>query len=55
MNSGISLREGKLEPELYLRLIEYYNNQQLNSAYLERKWRQWGKNTDLLYYTALIE
>ncbi len=55
MNSGISLREGKLEPELYLRLIEYYNNQQLNSAYLERKWRQWGKNTDLLYYTALRE
>lgn len=55
MNSGIGLREGTLEPELYPRLLEYYNTQQMNSGYLERQWRQWGKNTDLLHFTAVRE
>ncbi len=53
MNSGISLREGQLDPELYPRLMEYYNDQELNSAYLERQWRQWMKNPDLLIFTAV--
>lgn len=53
MEAGIALREGILEPELYPRLLEYFNKQQLNSAYLERQWRQWGKNKGLFHYTAV--
>ena len=55
MEAGIALREGILEPELYPRLLEYFNKQQLNSAYLERQWRQWGKNKGLFHYTAVRE
>ncbi len=53
MNSGIILMEGKLTGELFERLKEHYQDQQIDASYIEYQWRQWEGQPGLLVFRAV--